>query len=76
MIIGGGPTGCEIAGAIAEMARVTLPKEFRRIDSAGDAHLFGGSGTAVASHVSRHRWEKSPARLGKNAGSTSCWVNR
>jgi NADH dehydrogenase len=33
MIIGGGPTGCEIAGAIAEMARVTLPKEFRRIDS-------------------------------------------
>lgn len=33
MIIGGGATGCEIAGAIAEMARVTLPKEFRRIDS-------------------------------------------
>jgi NADH dehydrogenase len=33
MIIGGGPTGCEIAGAIAEMARVTLPKEFRRIDA-------------------------------------------
>lgn len=31
IIIGGGPTGCEIAGAIAEMARVTLPKEFRRI---------------------------------------------
>lgn len=35
VIIGGGPTGCEIAGAIAEMARVTLPKEFRRIDSRG-----------------------------------------
>jgi NADH dehydrogenase len=39
MIIGGGPTGCEIAGAIAEMARVTLPKEFRRINS-GAARLF------------------------------------
>jgi NADH dehydrogenase FAD-containing subunit len=33
VVVGGGPTGCEMAGAIAEMARVTLPREFRRIDS-------------------------------------------
>lgn len=39
IIIGGGPTGCEIAGAIAEMARVTLPKEFRRINS-GAARIY------------------------------------
>ncbi|PKI84480.1 hypothetical protein MVES1_001484 [Malassezia vespertilionis] len=31
-IIGGGPTGVELAGAMSEMARVTLCDEFRRID--------------------------------------------
>ncbi len=31
-IVGGGPTGVELAGAIAEIARQTLPPEFRRID--------------------------------------------
>ena len=31
-IVGGGPTGVELAGAIAEVARQTLPPEFRRID--------------------------------------------
>ena len=29
IIIGGGPTGVELAGAIAEMARHTLPEDFR-----------------------------------------------
>ena len=32
IIIGGGPTGVELAGAIAEVARRTLPTEFRRAD--------------------------------------------
>jgi NADH:ubiquinone reductase (H+-translocating) len=32
VIIGGGPTGVEIAGAIAEIARHTLAKDFRHID--------------------------------------------
>ncbi len=32
MVIGGGPTGVEMAGAIAEMARHTLRRDFRRID--------------------------------------------
>lgn len=31
-IIGGGPTGVEMAGAIAEIARETLAKDFRHID--------------------------------------------
>ena len=31
-IIGGGPTGVEMAGAIAEIARYTLAKDFRHID--------------------------------------------
>jgi NADH dehydrogenase len=32
IVVGGGPTGVEMAGAIAEVAHHTLPAEFRRID--------------------------------------------
>ena len=32
VIVGGGPTGVELAGAVAEIARHTLVKDFRRID--------------------------------------------
>ncbi len=32
VVIGGGPTGVEMAGTIAELARYTLAKDFRRID--------------------------------------------
>jgi NADH dehydrogenase len=32
VIVGGGPTGVELAGTIAELARHTLAKDFRRID--------------------------------------------
>jgi len=32
-IVGAGPTGVELAGIIAELARVTLPPEFRHIDT-------------------------------------------
>jgi NADH dehydrogenase len=34
VVIGGGPTGVEMAGAIAEIARYTLEKDFRHIDPA------------------------------------------
>lgn len=33
VIIGGGPTGVELAGTIAELARDTLPADFRNIDT-------------------------------------------
>jgi NADH dehydrogenase len=32
VVIGGGPTGVELAGTLAEIARHTLPREFRRAD--------------------------------------------
>src|SRR6202051_3306845 len=49
VIIGGGPTGVEMAGAIAEIARYTLAKDFRHIDPSearvilieGDPRLLG-----------------------------------
>ena len=34
VVVGGGPTGVEMAGTMAEIARQTLPGEFRRIDPA------------------------------------------
>ncbi len=33
VIVGAGPTGVELAGIISELARTTLPKEFRNIDT-------------------------------------------
>jgi NADH dehydrogenase len=33
VIVGAGPTGVELAGTIAELARSTLPADFRRIDT-------------------------------------------
>ncbi|MGZ5277022.1 MAG: NAD(P)/FAD-dependent oxidoreductase [Caldimonas sp.] len=33
VVIGGGPTGVEMAGTMCEIAHHTLPREFRRIDS-------------------------------------------
>ena len=33
-VIGGGPTGVEMAGAIAELAKRTIPKDFHRVDPA------------------------------------------
>ncbi|MGB0680076.1 MAG: NAD(P)/FAD-dependent oxidoreductase [Polyangiales bacterium] len=35
VVVGGGPTGVEMAGAISELARHTLRKDFRSIDPAG-----------------------------------------
>lgn len=50
VIIGGGPTGVEMAGAIAEIARYTLDKDFKHIDPSsarvvlveGDERIISG----------------------------------
>src|SRR5438128_4206888 len=39
VVVGGGPTGVEMAGAIAEIARYTLAKDFRHIDPS-QAHVI------------------------------------
>ncbi len=49
MIIGGGPTGVEMAGAIAEIARYTLAKDFRHIDpSAARVILVEGDSRLIS----------------------------
>jgi len=39
VIVGGGPTGVELAGAIAEITRLDLNRDFRRIDP-GEAEIW------------------------------------
>ena len=38
VIVGGGPTGVEVAGAIGDMIKVTVPSEYRNLD-ATKAHV-------------------------------------
>jgi NADH dehydrogenase FAD-containing subunit len=38
VVVGGGPTGVELAGAIAELAHAALRRDFRNIDP-GEAHI-------------------------------------
>ncbi len=49
VIIGGGPTGVEMAGAIAEIARETLAKDFRHIDPSKSRVILVESGDRVLS---------------------------
>lgn len=47
VVIGGGPTGVEMAGTLAEIARHTLPGEFRHIDPAQARILLVEGGPRV-----------------------------
>ena len=54
VVIGGGPTGVEMAGTLSEMAQHTLPREFRRIDSRQTrVVLLEGGERVLASFVPR-----------------------
>ncbi len=54
VIIGAGPTGVELAGAIIELARITLKEDFRRIDPAGARVILVEAGR-VSSRISSRR---------------------
>ena len=47
VIVGGGPTGVELAGAIAELARFGLAEEFRHIDPASARIILVQSGPRI-----------------------------
>ncbi|MBU0830561.1 MAG: NAD(P)/FAD-dependent oxidoreductase [Gammaproteobacteria bacterium] len=47
VVIGGGPTGVEMAGTLAEIARHTLPGEFRHIDPASAKIILLEGGARV-----------------------------
>src|SRR5580704_4992315 len=53
IVVGGGPTGVELAGAIGEMSRFTLSRDFKRIDSKLARVILVESGERVLSSFPR-----------------------
>lgn len=69
VIVGGGPTGVELAGAIAELARQTLRRDFRAIDPAASRiELIEAGDDLLPSFDAtlRARARRSLERLGVN----------
>ncbi|MEH1937746.1 MAG: NAD(P)/FAD-dependent oxidoreductase [Nostoc sp.] len=51
VIVGGGPTGVELAGAIAELAYKTLKEDFRSIDTSETKILLLQGGPRILPHI-------------------------
>jgi len=62
LVIGAGPTGVEMAGAIAELARLTLRKDFRHIDPTHARVILVEAGPRVLPTFSQ---ESSESALGQ-----------
>jgi NADH:ubiquinone reductase (H+-translocating) len=63
VVIGAGPTGVEMAGTLAEIARHTLPGEFRRIDPALAKVILVEGGTRVLQAMPLELSEKALHQL-------------
>ncbi|MBD2339688.1 NAD(P)/FAD-dependent oxidoreductase [Calothrix sp. FACHB-156] len=67
VIVGGGPTGVELAGAIAELAYKTLKEDFRSIDTSETKILLLQGGDRILPHIAptlSQVAEQSLAKLG------------
>lgn len=64
-VVGGGPTGVELAGTLAEIARHTLKNEFRRIDPTKARILLIEAGARVLSSFSASLSEQARKQLTK-----------
>jgi NADH:ubiquinone reductase (H+-translocating) len=67
VVVGGGPTGVEVSGALAEMKRYVLPKDYPELDFS-KMHIYlmeGGDRTlATMSHKSSQQSSKYLKKLG------------
>jgi len=63
VVIGGGPTGVELAGALTEIARVTLARDFRRFDPASARVVLIEAGPRVLSSFPEELSARSAAML-------------
>ena len=62
VVVGGGPTGVEMAGALREIAARTIPRDFRRVDTTtariilveGQDRLLGAMSEAAGEKALRH----------------------
>ncbi|NUP10319.1 MAG: NAD(P)/FAD-dependent oxidoreductase [Polyangiaceae bacterium] len=65
VVVGGGPTGVEMAGALSEIARKTLAREFRRIDTSKARIILVEGGDRVLPSYVPMLSEKALASLKK-----------
>jgi len=67
IIVGGGPTGVELAGSFAELARTVLKRDFRRIDPSQARIILIEAAPTVLSHLPANL-RQSAARQLENLG--------
>lgn len=65
VVVGGGPTGVEMAGTMAEIARHTLPGEFRHFDPASARILLLEGGPRVLQAMPESLSERAREQLAK-----------
>ncbi len=65
VIVGGGPTGVELAGAIAELAHFALRSDFRHIDPHATQVLLIEAGSQILSSFPAHLSVKAKEKLEK-----------
>jgi NADH:ubiquinone reductase (H+-translocating) len=63
VVVGGGPTGVELAGALVEIARHVLARDFRRIDSRKARVVLIEAGPRVLPAYAPELSEKAAAKL-------------
>ncbi|MBC6982734.1 NAD(P)/FAD-dependent oxidoreductase [Caulobacter sp. 17J80-11] len=63
VVVGGGPTGVEMAGAIAEIARDALPRDFRSIDPATARIVLVEAGPRILPAMPEHLAAYAQRRL-------------
>lgn len=74
VVVGGGPTGVELAGAIGEMSRFTLAKDFRQIDAASARVILLEAGPRILPTFSEQQSSRATRdleRLGAQAWTNS-----
>jgi NADH dehydrogenase len=63
VVIGGGPTGVELAGAFAELARTVLTRDFRRIDPSKARIILIEGAASVLSYLPQDLRESAARQL-------------
>ncbi len=73
VVVGGGPTGVELAGAIGEMSRFTLARDFRNIDAASARVILLEAGPRILPMFSEQQAARATRDL-EHLG-VQVWVN-
>jgi NADH dehydrogenase FAD-containing subunit len=63
VLVGGGPTGAEMAGALAELRRFTLKSDFRRIDPQRTRIILAEASPRILGNFPEELSRKAQARL-------------